>query len=249
MVALPGSIQSFARNYFSGGRAVAEKRPGPGSYVTPDGIAQRRQRRRELLGDDDKRVELVEAAARVFSRLGYAEASLNDVAQELGVNRATLYYYVESKADLLAQVIGEPLQRMMKDIRAAADAESTAIGKIRAIVAAHIRSLVTGYTGLDLLFAQKDIRRFGDEGQLVWNEGVYYATFIDAIFKAGQEAGEIRDDISPHIATLALTGMLNWLHRWYDGSQDVDEIIGQFTTIFLTGVVPPADVTAGPGAG
>lgn len=221
---------------------ASDRRPDPGTSTANDGIAQRRQRRREQLGDDDKRTELVEAAARVFSRVGYAEASLNDVAQELGVNRATLYYYVESKADLLAQVIGEPLRRMMRDVRAAADAQTTSIDKIRAIVAAHTTGLVTSYTGLDLLFAQKDIQRFGDEGRIVFSEGVQYAAFIEKIIKAGQEAGEIRDDINPHIATVALTGMLNWLHRWYDDSQDVGEVIRVFTTIFLTGIVTPGSV-------
>lgn len=217
---------------------VTDRHPDPDAWAPYDGIAQRRQRRRELLGDDDKRTELLEAAARVFSRLGYAEAGLNDVAKELGVNRATLYYYVESKADLLAQVIDEPLQRMMREVRAAADAQDTAVGKLRATVAAHIRGLVTSYTGLDLLFAQKDIHRFGETGRKVFNEGVYYAAFIEGIIRAGQAAGEIRDDINPHIATLALTGMLNWLHRWYDESQNIDEIIQVFTTIFLNGIVP-----------
>ena len=217
---------------------VTDRRPGPDTWATEGGIAQRRARRREQLGDDEKRTELIEAAARVFSRLGYAQASLNDVAEELGVNRATLYYYVESKADLLAQVIEAPLQKMMREIRAAADAETTAIGKLRAIVAAHIRGLATSYTGLDLLFAQKDIHRFGEQGQIVFKEGVYYAAYIDEIIKAGQKAGEIRPDINPHMATLALTGMLNWMHRWYDQSQDIDDVIKVFTTIFLTGIVP-----------
>lgn len=200
-------------------------------------IAERRQRRKETLGVDERRAEVVEAASKVFSRLGYADATLYDVAKELGVNRATLYYYVESKVDLLAAVIFEPIRQMLSEVRAAAEAETTTTARLRAVIATHARFLAGNYTGLDLLFAQRDIQRGGKHGQLVRRQGIEYAAFIEGILKEGQRSGELRADLNPHIVTMSLTGALNWLDRWYDDGQDIEQIIDTFTRVFLDGVL------------
>jgi AcrR family transcriptional regulator len=52
---------------------------------------------------ENKRTEVLRAAARVFARLGFRAASLSDVADDLGVTPAALYYYVDSKDALLLE--------------------------------------------------------------------------------------------------------------------------------------------------
>jgi len=48
-----------------------------------------------------KRRELLRAAVRVFNQRGATNTSLDDVAKELGITKAALYYYFESKQDML----------------------------------------------------------------------------------------------------------------------------------------------------
>src|ERR1044072_692841 len=45
--------------------------------------------------------EVLDAAARVFARRGYADASVQDVADELGILKGSLYHYIKMKEDLL----------------------------------------------------------------------------------------------------------------------------------------------------
>src|ERR1700761_1575451 len=45
--------------------------------------------------------EVLSCAAAMFSSRGYAAASLEDIAAQLGMTRAALYYYATSKEDLL----------------------------------------------------------------------------------------------------------------------------------------------------
>jgi AcrR family transcriptional regulator len=49
--------------------------------------------------------DVLGAAAKVFHEHGYATASIRDVANELGIRHASLYYYVESKEALLLQLL------------------------------------------------------------------------------------------------------------------------------------------------
>ena len=49
--------------------------------------------------------EVLDAAARVFYERGYSDASVQDVADELGILKGSLYHYISSKEDLLFRLL------------------------------------------------------------------------------------------------------------------------------------------------
>src|SRR3954469_15366404 len=51
-----------------------------------------------------RREELTRTAARLFAERGYHGTSLADVAEALGIQKASLYHHIESKEDLLWEV-------------------------------------------------------------------------------------------------------------------------------------------------
>src|SRR5580693_10002923 len=51
---------------------------------------------------EQRRLEVLRAAARTFNRRGFHTATLDDVADELGVTKPAIYYYAKSKDQLLA---------------------------------------------------------------------------------------------------------------------------------------------------
>src|ERR1700733_12619467 len=51
--------------------------------------------------------EVLEAGAEVFARKGYAAATVQDVADALGILKGSLYYYIKTKEDLLYSVMVE----------------------------------------------------------------------------------------------------------------------------------------------
>src|SRR4051795_7441902 len=65
---------------------------GPRNNRSAGGGARGRKRRDE---------EVLDAAARVFARRGYSDASVQDVADELGILKGSLYHYIATKEDLL----------------------------------------------------------------------------------------------------------------------------------------------------
>jgi AcrR family transcriptional regulator len=57
------------------------------------------------MAPEERRGAILEAALSVFSDLGYTQATLNDVADRLGVTKGCLYHYFESKERLLLDLI------------------------------------------------------------------------------------------------------------------------------------------------
>jgi AcrR family transcriptional regulator len=58
------------------------------------------------------RAALLEGAARVFSRMPYAEARLKDVSDEAGVSQGSLYFHFGNKADIAGAVLQVQQERM-----------------------------------------------------------------------------------------------------------------------------------------
>src|SRR5829696_10388529 len=58
--------------------------------------------------------EVLEAAARVFYERGYSDASVQDVADELGILKGSLYHYIDTKEDLLFRLLQETHDEIYK---------------------------------------------------------------------------------------------------------------------------------------
>ena len=67
--------------------------------------------------------EVLDAAARVFARRGYADASVQDVADELGILKGSLYHYIKMKEDLLFWLLEEVHRDVEEVLQEVAQAE------------------------------------------------------------------------------------------------------------------------------
>src|SRR3954454_2602664 len=66
--------------------------------------------------------EVMDAAARVFARRGYADASVQDVADELGILKGSLYHYIKMKEDLLfwlLEAVHRDVEEILEEVEAA----------------------------------------------------------------------------------------------------------------------------------
>ena len=66
---------------------------------------------------DQKRNCILDAARRVFSKKGYAETAVEDVADEARVAKGTVYLYFKSKEDLYMAVLAGDLRQMSAEAR------------------------------------------------------------------------------------------------------------------------------------
>ena len=79
------------------------------------------ERKRNVRGEQRKK-ELLRAAAAVFGRLGYHDTTTNAIAQEAGVSPATLYHFFPNK-EAIASALASAYAREMADAERAIDSE------------------------------------------------------------------------------------------------------------------------------
>jgi len=85
---------------------------------------------------DDTRERILEAAIRRFSKFGYRRTSINDVAEEAGLARATVYLYWKRKEDLFVAGLEQFNARSWNLAETAAAKKGSAAERIRAMVLA-----------------------------------------------------------------------------------------------------------------
>ncbi|HZI75546.1 MAG TPA: TetR/AcrR family transcriptional regulator, partial [Gemmatimonadales bacterium] len=178
----------------------------------------------------------VEAAVGLFSRKGYASTSTREVAKLLGIQKATLYYHVESKEDLLFLICQFSLTQIRTDVETAIQDCSDPIERVQALVSAHIESLLrdeaehsSAFTEMHALSEQRfrEIMELRDT----------YERRVRAVLQEAQDAGVLRRDISAKYLSLALLGIMNRVMVWYrrDGALTPAQIGRLMGGLFLSG--------------
>ena len=72
------------------------------------------------------RRDVLDAAREVFTRRGFAEASMEEIAERAGVTRGPLYHYFDSKQDLFAAVYEEVEQALAAEIASEIESRTAA---------------------------------------------------------------------------------------------------------------------------
>ena len=84
------------------------------------------------------RDEVIAAAGRLFAERGYHGTSMRDLGEELGLLGSSIYSHVNSKAELLTEVIGTGAEMFQASADAALAIEGTATAKLRALIEGHL---------------------------------------------------------------------------------------------------------------
>ncbi|MCW2672447.1 MAG: transcriptional regulator, TetR family [Frankiales bacterium] len=188
-----------------------------------------------------RRSEIILAAADVFREKGYHAATLNDVAERLGTDRASLYYYVADKQELFHESIKDVLDHNLRQAEKIYASDLAPTDKLFELVTLLLESYEANHPQM-FVYIQEDMARIAEDESSWARDMLKKTRRINRIFFSVIEeainSGVFRDDISPRLATYALFGMMNWTHRWFEPGKRLRaaEIASAFSSIFGDGM-------------
>jgi len=175
----------------------------------------------------------------VFSTKGYHAASMQDVADEVGILKGSLYHHFQSKDELLYLVVKEPIAELYRELEAIVASDAPAADRLDRAIHAHLQAFDRHYPHLFVYLREtQDLRqRFPDPTEL---SAKRYERFWQQILREGMKSGEFRPDLDVKVVSYGLLGMLNWLYKWYDpnGRLGVNEVARQLVALALGGLRP-----------
>ncbi|HUI78423.1 MAG TPA: TetR family transcriptional regulator [Bryobacteraceae bacterium] len=192
----------------------------------------------EFLADASTPERVLDAAAALFWKKGYAAATTREIAAAAGIQQASLYYYVPSKEVLLYRLCVSSMEQLLADVRSAVSQHTDPLDRLLAMIRAHLATLLKHQmrhvTMVTQLYALS--KRHHEEVIALRKE---YANLVRTILEEAQTAGKVRADIPAKYLYLALLNVLNRAVVWYrkDQGLSADELANLFSPIFLYGAI------------
>jgi len=186
---------------------------------------------------DSKRLQVLAAAARIFSEVGYDKASMRRIAAEAQVSLAGIYHYVAGKEELLHSIQSHTFDSLLRGLRS----HLAGIGEPRQRLAAAVRNHVRhfGENMHELKVCARELETLEDQAyDEVHQRRRAYFEAVHALVQELQPRGGAAP--GSWLATANLFGMLNWFYQWYDPERSrvsVDDLAEQQTALFLDGYV------------
>ena len=181
-----------------------------------------------------RRSELAREAARLFAERGYHGTSIGDLADALGVQKASLYAHINSKQDLLYATMREGADAFHAALDAIPET-LPATEKIRLALRSHLR-VVAEQLDVATVFVQEWSYLEGERRDEIVSERRRYEERIRALFREGRDLGELRTDLDDASAALLVLSAANWAYTWLQPGRDTDELADRFFAILLDGI-------------
>lgn len=193
-----------------------------------------KQRRKE-----QHRLEILQVAEQLFARQGYHVTTMEEVAEECGWSKGTLYLYFKSKEDLFFSVLIEKMDRfsdtLLADLKASEGVES----KIAALVDGQFRFFTENKHFFQLVITEQGKVMHASNSGLREELIQKQHTQIDRISQALSEGMRADTPVQAPILAGSIIGAVNiQLVSWLMAGEtiDLDQIKSQITTLFVNGI-------------
>jgi AcrR family transcriptional regulator len=181
---------------------------------------------------DEKLDAILSAAAGVFADKGYHNASIRDVARAAGVSLSGLYYYFQSKEELLYLVQDHAFGCLIGRLKERLSEEADPERRVRILIENQLTYFVSNMAEMKVLSHEAGSLEGEFRRQVNGKKRQLTAIALGLL-------RDLRPDseFDPRVATFALFGMMNWLYNWYRPGRDVpvDDLVREMTRLFLGG--------------
>lgn len=185
---------------------------------------------------DARRAEIATKAAALFDEKGYHSASMEKIAEAVGVRKPTLYHYFPSKDHILYAIHDEFIDLLISRQGRRLAASMPPDQVLREIMG-DILELMETHRGHVRVFFEHHRELEGEPQERIAEKRARYEQMVRDVFVRGTEDGTFKP-MDPNLATLALAGMCNWTYQWYraDGRLASRDIAYVFWDYLLHGL-------------
>ena len=149
------------------------------------------------------RADVVAAAGRLFARKGYHGTSMRDLGKELGLLGSSLYSHVESKEDLLVDVVAEGAELFQGSADEALAVEGNAALRLQSLVAGHVDVVIDNLDVVRTFLNEARMLDSAHRARVIAARDRYEAAFR-AVIEEGKRDGSFRHDVDPKTASIRL---------------------------------------------
>jgi len=161
-----------------------------------------------------RKQKIIDTAATLFHRKGFASTTLDDVSKELGISKAALYHYVGSKDELLSIIYTQAFDHVFKDTYEISGMALPPDEKLRLIIRNHIKNIIIKDLSMFSVYFSEESQLPEKDFKKIREEKKKYTRIVEKIIKEGISEGQFKS-VDPVLDAYAILGMCNWIYKWY----------------------------------
>jgi len=184
---------------------------------------------------EQRREAILDKAAHLFARMGFAGASVSDLAAACETSKSLIYHYYPSKEDVLYGVMASHLDQLVQDVDQVLSREAAPTELLSALIHSFMRHYIGAADRQKVLLNELGNLPVDRRKVIVDKQrGVIDAVqkLLEAIHPALAE-----DAAMARAETMLLFGMINWTHTWFDPAGPVSA--DQFADMALDRIMAP----------
>ncbi len=192
-------------------------------------MAKIRQRK-----NSTRKETIIETAARLFRERGFSATSMRDLAEQVGVEAASLYNHISSKAELLQEICFKVANKFTNNIDALEATDSSAIKKIEAILRFHIQQMVNHYE--EVYVSDREWKHLTEPYlSNMQTQRRAYRQRLALMIEEGIQKGEIKKIDAP-TAVLIMLHAISGIESWHRSTKKISgEILEENMVTILIG--------------
>jgi len=184
---------------------------------------------------EQKRLAVLEAGAKLFNDQGYERTSLDDIANALNITKRTIYYYIQSKDEILFECMKIGLELSRKILTSSSDRTVPPLDRIRILIDEYTKWIMTDFGACITLLRVSSLtpenRAELNRSKLTLDER------LRDLIREGINDKSIRP-CDTKLASAAIFGAMNWLPYWNRSDTPVPNanIRAEFARLFVAGL-------------
>ncbi|CAM5601752.1 hypothetical protein ATER59S_05492 [Aquamicrobium terrae] len=199
---------------------------------------------RRRLRAEERWEQILTVSAELFSSNGYHGASLDDIGERLGIQKAALYHYVRSKEDILVEIYDRMLTRAETEVLPIADEPFAPDERLRRMVSRYIGLMIEQADMWSLIHYQQNALPAANYEATLRRKRAFEKKF-EGVVKEGQASGLFKP-MSTRLMVLSLFGMCNYVHHWIRFVHFTEEeITGVICEVLERGFIDDGDKRVG----
>jgi len=197
------------------------------------------------MAKEERRIEILQAAGRVFYLRGYEKSKIEDVAKEAGIGKGTVYEYFESKQQLFDEMVAFNREAHINNLKMALEKGDTFREQFIALAKYQTELAKQHIHVFNAMACSKVMAR--EMGALFLEQNIRGSEILKNLVIKAMDNGELRPDIDPEIVTAVMMGTVNQycakkvvFYQVQPEDINYDEIVDTVMRGIAGGVTPPA---------
>jgi AcrR family transcriptional regulator len=185
-----------------------------------------------------RQAQILETAARIFCEKGFDKASMEDVADAVGLTKAGLYHHIGSKDELLFAIMSYGMDLFEEKVLNRVMAIPDPLERLKVALRGHVLLVIRDRPKEVTVILHETNALRGRYRDRINARKKRYIKFLEKTFREMIKSGTARR-VDPSAAAFAMLGMINWIYQWYrpGGRLNEEAVADALSDVFLGGIL------------